>query len=77
MSRAPLTKASELEGLDMDEMIEGYWDGRAGDKEPGDNRSLSYWHGWRNGMTDGGHAKPDDAQMLMAASYIASLTTRP
>lgn len=72
VERKPLVSADQLDGLDDAEMIEGYNDGREGWKEPGDNRSLSYWHGWRNGMVDGGHAKGDIYQELLVRSCIAS-----
>jgi hypothetical protein len=52
VDRAPVTDPAELDALDPEEMQEGYRDGRAGDAEPGDNRSKSYWHGWRNGSND-------------------------
>jgi hypothetical protein len=68
--RQPITKASELDALDDAEIIEGYWDGFHGEPEPGDNRSLSYWHGWRNGAVDKGHRKGDAAQAALAHDVI-------
>ncbi|MGC5798861.1 hypothetical protein [Sphingomonas sp. NFX23] len=65
---APVTTIAELDTLDSDEMLEGYRDGRAGELEPGGNRSRSYWHGWRNGTVDGGHQSKDDAQAALAAA---------
>jgi chitinase len=62
-----------LDSLDMQEMIEGYHDGRAGWPEPGDNRTYAYWHGWRNGAVDAGHRQGDAAQMALAADYLAVL----
>lgn len=50
--------------------MEGYRDGLAGDVEPGDNRSLSYWHGWRNGAVDGGHREKDEAQAILAKAMV-------
>ena len=70
MTRQPVTTLAELDALDEAEIIEGYHDGRAGEPEPGDNRSLAYWHGWRNGMVDSGRAKPDAAQMKLVAAYV-------
>jgi hypothetical protein len=70
--RTALRCASELDTLDDAEVFEGYRDGRANEPEPGDNRSLSYWHGWRNGMVDYGHMKVDDAQAALAADVIKS-----
>jgi hypothetical protein len=55
--------------LDDGELLEGYRDGRAGEPEPGNNRSRSYWHGWRNGAVDGGHRTKDEAQAVLAAAY--------
>lgn len=63
--REPVTSLSDLRRLDVAEMLEGYKDGREG-WACGDNRSRSYWHGWRNGQVDGGHAKPDAAQIALA-----------
>ncbi|HEY0205268.1 MAG TPA: hypothetical protein VGC15_14085 [Acetobacteraceae bacterium] len=60
--RNPVRTVTELEGMDSDDIVEGYQAGRQGDPEPGDNRSRAYWHGWRNGRVDGGHAAQDDAQ---------------
>jgi hypothetical protein len=63
--RLPVTTAADLDTLDTEEVIEGYRDGRH--NEPcGDNRSRSYWHGWRNGRADGGHAELDYAQRVLA-----------
>ncbi len=54
--------------LDEAEIAEGYRDGRQ--NEPcGDNRSRSYWHGWRNGMMDGKHMKGDHASAVLAKAY--------
>jgi len=62
----PVTTAAELETLDEAEIVEGYFDGAAGWPEPGNNRSRSYWHGWRNGAADKGHRPTDAAQMALA-----------
>jgi len=66
MSREPVTTVDEVLALDTDDVIAGYFDGRAGDNEPGDNRSKSYWHGWRNGRVDGGHDEKDMAMAILA-----------
>lgn len=57
MTHEPITTIADLDTLDSDEIVEGYRDGRSGEPEPGNNRSRSYWHGWRNGMVDGGRLK--------------------
>lgn len=62
---------SELADLDGAELLEGYHDGRAGEPEPGDNRSLSYWHGWRNGAVDGGHREKDPEQAALAHLFTS------
>lgn len=56
--------------LDRDEMIEGYMDGCAGEPEPGDNRSLAYWHGWRNGASDRGFREIDPEQRRIAREFV-------
>jgi len=68
----PVWTVADLETLDDAEIIEGYHDGRANEPEPGNNRSRSYWHGWRNGMADGGHRKGDAAQAALAHEVIQS-----
>jgi len=60
-----------VEALDDQEMIEGYWSGRDGDPEPGDNRSLAFWHGWRNGAVDFKHRQIDAEQMKIAGEFVA------
>ena len=65
MNRSVKTLA-ELDALDDAELLEGYYDGLAGEPEPGDNRSLAYWQGWRNGAVDKGHRKIDSEQMNLA-----------
>lgn len=67
----PVVTLEELDTLDDDEIIEGYWDGRNNEPRPSGNRSKAYWHGWRNGMVDGGHAKPDAEGMLLARKIVA------
>jgi len=70
--RVPVTRAADLADLDPSEVVEGYYDGLAGEEEPGDNRSPSYWHGWRNGAVDGGHREKDVAQVLLVRDVIGS-----
>ncbi len=67
-----VTSLEELDALDGAEIVEGYSDGRMNEPEPSGNRSKSYWHGWRNGMTDGGHALIDDAQRQLARAAASS-----
>lgn len=75
VDRIPITAPADLEALDRAEIMEGYMDGLSGDGEPGDNRSPSYWHGWRNGAVDGGHREKDIAQVLLARAVVAKSRT--
>jgi hypothetical protein len=63
----------ELELLDSDEILEGYLSARSCRTEPGNNRSKSFWHGWRNGMADLWHADPDAAQAALAKDFLRVL----
>jgi chitinase len=76
IERIPLTRATQLDELDMAEVTEGYSDGFAGEPEPGDNRSFAYWHGWRNGYADK-FSSPDAAQMELARDYVKQNRNRP
>lgn len=71
----PVIDLVDLDTLDSAEVIEGYHDGYEGFPEPGDNRSRSYWHGWRNGAVDGGHREKDDAQAILAHEYVKAKQT--
>lgn len=70
--RNPVTTLEDLAKLDHDEVVEGYSDGT--ENFPcGPNRSRSYWHGWRNGMVDCGHAEKDDAQADLARAWVEAM----
>ena len=71
----PVVSMEDLEALDRQEVQEGYRDGLEGWPEPGDNRSRSYWHGWRNGAVDGGHKEKDDAQAILAHEFVKAKRT--
>ena len=62
--RVPVETKADLDTLNEDEILEGYLDGYGGELQCGDNRSRSYWHGWRNGHNDRNH-KVDTAQRLL------------
>lgn len=68
----PVRTLEDLTNLDSGEVEEGYWDGRAGEPEPGNNRSRSYWHGWKNGAGDGGHREFDEHQRALAHEFCAA-----
>lgn len=69
--RTPVRGLDELYALDEAEMQEGYWDGRAGEPEPGDNRSKAYWHGWRVGMMDAGRLPIDADHRKLVAEFAS------
>ena len=60
----------DLAKLDDDEMLAGYRAGCAGDPEPGNQFSRSYWHGWRNGASDFKHKEIDDAQRELVSEIV-------
>jgi len=72
LSRKPVATVAELSALNSDEILEGYLDGFDNETAPGDNRSKSYWHGYRNGQVDGGHVAADAAQAALAKEVIES-----
>ncbi len=65
----PVRTIAEFRTLDEADVLLGYMDGFDGGAPPGSDRSRSYWHGWRNGMADGGRCGPDDAQRALAAAF--------
>lgn len=66
----PVRTLADLESLDDEEVQDGYWSGYDGWSEPGNNRSRSFWHGWRNGAVDGKHREKDDAQAELARLIV-------
>lgn len=68
----PVRTVADLRTLDSAEVMEGYLDGLDDAPGPGNNRSRSYWHGWRNGMTDRGRRPIDAAQRQLVHEVVAS-----
>lgn len=68
----PVKTLEDLAALNDDEVREGYFDGRHGEPEPGNNRSRSYWHGWRNGAVDGRHREKEADQAELARLVVAA-----
>ncbi len=60
---------SDFRTLDESDVLLGYLEGFEGGARPGSGFSRSFWHGWRNGMVDAGHAEADDAQLLLADEF--------
>ena len=71
MNFKPVTTFDDLDGLDHDQMVEGYLSARRGDPEPGANRSRSYWHGWRCRMMDFGELQIDSRHRNLVREYLA------
>lgn len=68
--RRPVTTTDDLDTLEDAGVLEGYGDGREG-FPCGENRSRSYWHGWRNGMIDSGRMEMPAETRILARAYIA------
>ena len=66
----PATTVEDLQLLDVDKILEGYRDGSRGEPEPGNNRSRSYWHGWRNGIADTKRMEADESMSLLARDVV-------
>lgn len=69
--RTPVRTLEDLYSLDHIEILEGYMDGLE-NFPAGENRSRSYWHGWRNGMMDKGHMPHDEASAELARLVVAA-----
>lgn len=66
----PLSSIKELDALDEEECVAGYLSGLKGSPEPGNDKSKSYWHGWRNGMIDKGHIPIDGAADNLVKEFV-------
>jgi hypothetical protein len=62
----------DLDQLDDEEIVEGYFDGRcdAPEPHPEGNRSRAYWHGWRVGMMDTGQLEIDSVHRRLVAAFL-------
>lgn len=68
---SPIRDPHDLDLQDEHEMVLGYLSALNGDDEPGNDRSRSFWHGWRNGAVDSGRRTPDAAQAALAHALAA------
>ncbi len=66
----PVATLPELDASDQGQMVEGYFEGRDNEPEPGHNRGKSFWHGWRNGMMDAGHMDIDEPARRLVHEYV-------
>ena len=65
----PVRTVEDFRTLDDGEVLEGYLGGFDGEAAPGNSRSRSYWHGWRNGMVDSARCSPDQAYLALADAF--------
>ncbi|RKK05412.1 hypothetical protein EBE87_19450 [Pseudoroseomonas wenyumeiae] len=65
----PVDTLADFYSLDEGDVLFGYMDGIQG--LPCDLKQVSraYWHGWRNGVVDGGFLEPDEAQSKLDAAF--------
>lgn len=57
----PITTVKEFKNINSDDAVEGYMKGIKG-KVFDNNKSRSYYHGYLNGLNDGGFRKMDNNQ---------------
>ena len=67
----PVETVVEFRTLDEGEVLCGYLDGISGTLCSLSDVSRSYWHGWRNGLVDGGFTEPDASQIELEAQFVA------
>lgn len=65
----PVQTVEDFRTLDDGDVLEGYLGGFDGEAEPGNTRSRSYWHGWRNGMVDSARCLADHAHLTLAEAF--------
>jgi hypothetical protein len=70
MNFPPVATFDDLDGLDYDQIVEGYMSAQRGDPEPGQNRGRSYWHGWRCRMMDYGEISIDACHQNLVKEYL-------
>ena len=59
-----ITTAAELATLDPVQIVRGYRDGSRNFADFTE-RDRGYWHGYCNGLVDGGHGKPSAEQRAL------------
>ena len=75
--RHPLvTTLDQFDGLDENELVEGYTAAERGDPEPGANHSLSYCHGWRSRMYDYREIPTPPEHTKLVHEYVSRLRRR-
>lgn len=71
----PVTTMEELRQLDEAALFRGYTAGRQNAADFAE-RDRGYWHGYLNGLVDGGHAKGTEEQAALARLYLDSSEAR-
>ncbi|MBO1073781.1 hypothetical protein [Roseomonas marmotae] len=66
----PVETLSDFYSLDEGDVLCGYMDGIQGLPCDVQQVSRSYWHGWRNGVVDGGFIEPDEAHQKLEAAFL-------
>lgn len=67
----PVTTVLELQSLDNSAMVRGYGAGRKNAPDYAE-RDRGYWHGFLNGLVDGGHSRISAEQERFARDYVSS-----
>ena len=67
----PVENIADFRTLDEGEILCGYLDGLSGSTCALSKVSRSYWHGWRNGLVDGGFTEQDGPQLRLEAELNA------
>lgn len=70
---APVSELADVWMLDEHEVALGYRCGLANNPAPGSWASRAFWHGWRSGRVDGGHAESDPVQEVLAYRWQAAM----
>ncbi|GGD44186.1 hypothetical protein [Aureimonas glaciei] len=70
----PVENIADFRSLDEGEILCGYLDGMTGSPCTLAEVSRSYWHGWRNGLVDGGFTERDGPQLRLEAQFWALST---
>jgi hypothetical protein len=65
----PVETIADFRTLDECEILCGYLDGMSGSRCTLSEVSRSYWHGWRNGLVDGGFTERDIPQLRLEAQF--------
>jgi hypothetical protein len=72
----PVTTCEDLATLTDAEVTAGYIAGLSAEPLAPQGVTRSFWHGHRNGLMDGGHRPPDEAQQALAHAVYVEHQTR-